>query len=126
MRGSDREVVLVLVDDGAGTVLEDWTEPQVAWTMARGYPGAFGRAVNSPWIWLGLTAPSSCPCRPPPRPLSRRGGPRRDRILGVSVAFFNDAQIDAPAPLAYPPLLYLLGRRGLPAARASPAPRHGR
>ena len=45
----------MLVDDGAGTVLEDWTEPQVTWTMARGYPGAFGRAVNSPWIWLGLT-----------------------------------------------------------------------
>ena len=22
--------------------------------MARGYPGAFGRSVNSPWIWVTL------------------------------------------------------------------------
>ena len=28
---------------------------KVAWTMARGYPGAFGRKVNSPWVWIPLT-----------------------------------------------------------------------
>jgi hypothetical protein len=110
-RGSDREVVQVIVDDGAGIVLEDWTGPQVAWTMARGYPGAFGRAVNSPWIWLGLTALFVLPFA------DRRRGRRLVAVdlaaiasLGISVAYFNDARIDVSAPLAYPPLIYLLGR----------------
>jgi len=127
-RGNDREVAQVLVDDGAGVVLEDWTEPQVAWTMARGYPGAFGRAVNSPWIWLGLTALFVLPFA------DRRRGRRLVAVdlaavasLGVSVAFFNDARIDVSAPLAYPPLLYLLARMlwlGLRRPRAGePAPR---
>ena len=30
--------------------------------------------------------------------------------LGVSLAWFNAARIDLSVPLAYPPLLYLLGR----------------
>ena len=110
-RGTDREVVQVLVDDAGGVVLEDWTGPQVVWTMARGYPGAFGRAVNSPWIWLGLTALFVLPFA------DARRGRRLVAVdlaaiasLGVSVAFFNDARIGVSVPLAYPPLLYLLGR----------------
>ena len=110
-RGTDREVVQVHVDDANGQVVEDWTGPQVAWTMARGYPGAFGRAVNSPWIWLGLTALFVLPF------VDRRRGRRLVAVdlaaiasLGVSVAFVNDARIGVSAPLAYPPLLYLLGR----------------
>jgi Glycosyltransferase family 87 len=110
-RGTDREVVQVHVDDAAGQVVEDWTGAQVAWTMARGYPGAFGRAVNSPWIWLGLTALFVLPF------VDRRRGRRLVAVdlaaiasLGVSVAFFNDARIGVSVPLAYPPLLYLLGR----------------
>ena len=39
--------------DGRGDSRQ-WTGFQVAWTMARGYPGAFGRKVNSPWVWLPL------------------------------------------------------------------------
>ncbi|MFO1310408.1 MAG: hypothetical protein U1F64_18455, partial [Burkholderiales bacterium] len=31
-----------------GRVTESWTGFQVAWTMARGYPGAFGQSVNNP------------------------------------------------------------------------------
>src|SRR5262249_45467706 len=53
--GGDRtEVAQVLVDDLSETVVEAWTGYQVPWTMARGYPGAFGRGVNSPWVWIPL------------------------------------------------------------------------
>ena len=43
----DRQVVQVQVDDRSGAVLEQWTGDQVAWTMARGYEGAFGRKINA-------------------------------------------------------------------------------
>jgi hypothetical protein len=79
--------------------------------MARGYPGAFGRKVNSPWVWIGLALLFVAPFVDPRRPL---------RVLhldlavlsafGVSVAFFNDANIDVSVPLVYPLLLYLVGR----------------
>src|SRR5690606_3375913 len=41
----DREVAQARVDDGSGAVLEAWTGHQVAWSMARGYEGAFGRKL---------------------------------------------------------------------------------
>ena len=41
------ELAQVYVDDASGKVTEAWTGFQVAWTMARGYPGAFGRRVNA-------------------------------------------------------------------------------
>ena len=44
----------MVVDDVGGDILESWSGHQVAWRMARGYPGAFGRAVNAPWVWLTL------------------------------------------------------------------------
>jgi hypothetical protein len=106
-----REVAQVIVDDATGRVLEAWTGPQVRWTMARGYPGAFGRAVNAPWLWLGLTVLFVAPF------VSLRRGHRLLAVdlaaiaaLGVSLAWFNAARIDLSVPLAYPPLLYLLGR----------------
>ena len=37
-------------------VTEAWTGPQVAWSMAHGGQGAFGRKINEPWIWLTLCA----------------------------------------------------------------------
>ena len=106
-----REVAQVIVGDASGRVLEAWTGPQVRWTMARGYSGAFGRAVNAPWLWLGLTVLFVAPF------VSLRRGRRLLAVdlaaiaaLGVSLAWFNAARIDLSAPLAYPPLLYLLGR----------------
>jgi hypothetical protein len=106
-----REVAQVIVSDATGRVLEAWTGPQVRWTMARGYSGAFGRAVNAPWLWLGLTTLFVAPF------VSLRRGRRLLAVdlaviaaLGVSVAWFNAARIDLSVPLAYPPLLYLLGR----------------
>jgi hypothetical protein len=46
--GAAGEIATGLVDDATGTVTEAWTGPQVAWKMARGYPGAFGGTkINS-------------------------------------------------------------------------------
>ena len=51
-----RELLQVYVDDLTGRVTEAWTGFQVAWTMARGYSGAFGRRVNALYVWLPLCA----------------------------------------------------------------------
>jgi hypothetical protein len=105
------EIAQVYVSDDTGRITEDWTGPQVAWTMARGYPGAFGRKVNSPWVWIGLTLLFVAPFIDVRRPLRLR---HLDLAVlmafGISVAFFNDANIDVSVPLVYPLLLYLLGR----------------
>jgi Glycosyltransferase family 87 len=106
-----KEIAQVIVDDPTGAVLEQWTGYKVAWTMARGYPGAFGRKVNSPWVWITLTLLFVIPFIDPRRPFRVR---HLDLLVlvafGVSVAFFNDANIDVSVPLVYPLLLYLLGR----------------
>ena len=53
--GPAGEVATGRVDDTTGAVTEAWTGPQVAWKMARGYPGAFGgREINSDPVWLGF------------------------------------------------------------------------
>jgi hypothetical protein len=108
---TNKEIAQVYVSDDTGRVTEDWTGPQVAWTMARGYPGAFGRKVNSPWVWIGLALMFVAPFVDPRRPLRVR---HLDLAVlsafGVSVAFFNDANIDVSVPLVYPLLLYLVGR----------------
>ena len=49
-----REVVQVSVDDRSGAILEQWSGHQVAWRMARGYSGAFGRKLNAPYVWIPL------------------------------------------------------------------------
>jgi hypothetical protein len=79
--------------------------------MARGYAGAFGRKVNSPWVWIPLMLLFVAPFVDPRRPLRIR---HLDLAVlmafSVSVAFFNDANIDVSVPLVYPLLAYLLGR----------------
>jgi hypothetical protein len=106
-----KEIAQVYVSDATGKVTEAWTGPQVAWTMARGYPGAFGRKVNSPFVWIALTLLFIAPFVDPRRLLRMR---HLDLAVlmafGISVAFFNDANIDVSVPLAYPLMLYLLGR----------------
>ena len=111
-RGTDtKEIAQIYVSDATGKVTEAWTGPQVAWTMARGYPGAFARKVNSPFVWIGLTLLFIAPFVDPRRLLRMR---HLDLAVlmafGISVAFFNDANIDVSVPLAYPLMLYLLGR----------------
>lgn len=107
----DRELVQVTIDDASGQVLEAWSGHQVAWTMARGYPGAFGRKVNSPWVWIPLTVLFVVPFLQPRR---WRRMLHLDLLVmaafGISVAYFNDAQIDVSVPFVYPLLVYLLAR----------------
>ena len=76
---------------GPGASSEVWTGPQVAWRMARGLPGEFGRAVNSPWIWIALCVAFVAPfARLPLRML------HLDLAVllafGVSYAFFGAAR----------------------------------
>ena len=52
----DEQVALVIVDPITGLVRESWTGYQVAWKMARGYPGAFGHKLNAPYVFLPLCA----------------------------------------------------------------------
>jgi hypothetical protein len=110
-RGGKKEIGQVIVDDTSGRVLEQWTGFQVAWTMARGYPGAFGRHVNALYVWLPLCVLFFAPFFDFRRPFSLL---HLDLLVllsfSVSLAFFNHAHIYASVPLAYPPLLYLLAR----------------
>jgi hypothetical protein len=110
-RGGKKEIGQVLIDDLSGRVLEQWTGFQVAWTMARGYKGAFGRHVNALYVWLPLCVLFLVPFVNFRRPFSLL---HLDLLVllsfSVSLAFFNNAHIYASVPLAYPPLLYLLAR----------------
>jgi hypothetical protein len=110
-RDGRTEIGQVIIDDRSGRVLEQWTGFQVAWTMARGYPGAFGRHVNALYVWLPLCVLFMAPFFDFRRPLSLL---HLDLLVllsfSVSLAFFNHAHIYASVPLAYPPLLYLLVR----------------
>jgi hypothetical protein len=105
------EIAQVAIDDVSGGVLEQWTGFQVAWTMARGYKGAFGRHVNALYIWLPLCLLFFAPFFDFRRPFRLL---HLDLLvllsLSVSLAFFNHAQIYKSVPLVYPPLVYLLLR----------------
>jgi hypothetical protein len=126
-KGGKKEIGLVIIADLDGRVLEQWTGFQVAWTMARGYPGAFGRHVNALYVWLPLCVLFFVPFFDFRRPFSLL---HLDLLallsFSVSLAFFNHAHIYASVPLAYPPLLYLLARmlallRRRSSARARPS-----
>ncbi len=104
-----KEIAQVQIDDRSGKLIEAWTGYQVPWSMARGYPGAFGRIVNAPWIWIPLALAFVAPfLRPPWRML------HLDLLVlsafSASTAFFNAARIDVSVPLVYPLLVYLLVR----------------
>jgi len=105
------ELVQVQVDDRSGAVLEQWSGAQVAWTMARGYPGAFGRKLNAPWVWIPLCALFLAPFVDVRRPFRLL---HLDLLVllafGASHYFFNRGEIGVSAPLVYPVLLYLLAR----------------
>ena len=108
---------------------EKWTGFQVAWTMARGYPGAFGRSANSPWIWVTLCVLFVLPFVDVRRPLCWLHADLLALVgFSVSLAFFNNARLDLSVPLTYPLLAYLLARllwiglRRVPAAGRAAAP----
>jgi hypothetical protein len=120
-----KEIVQVYISDATGQVLEVWTGFQVAWTMARGYRGAFGGHVSALYIWLPLCLLFFVPFLNWRRPFSLL---HLDLLVllsfSVSLAFFDHAHIYASVPLTYPPLLYLLGRM-LFVARPGRRPRYG-
>jgi hypothetical protein len=110
--GQAGEVASGKVDDTSGAVVEAWTGPQVAWKMARGYDGAFGgRQINSAPVWLGFCLLFLLGLGDLRRPLSLRNLDLLALLsFSVSLWFFNRGEIFTSVPLAYPPLLYLLGR----------------
>ena len=104
-----RELALVAVDDETGRVVEAWTGPQVAWPMARGYPGAFGGAANGPLIWVALSLLFALP-------FLRRPFGWIHVDIGVLLAFslsfaaFKAARLEVAVLTAAALLVYLLGR----------------
>jgi Glycosyltransferase family 87 len=118
-----KEIGQVTIDDASHAVVEAWTGYQVPWAMARGYPGEFGRIVNSVWIWIPLSILFVVPFVDPRRWRSWR---HLDLIalssFSVSLAFFNHANIGMSVPLAYPALVYLLVRMLAIALGRGPAP----
>ncbi len=125
--GKAGQIVLGKVDDSSGAVVEAWTGPQVAWTMARGGAGAFGgKTINNPWVWLTFCALFLLGLADLRRVLSLRNLDLLALLsFTVSLRFFNEGEIFWSAPLAYPPLLYLLGRC-VWIARSDRAPRSSR
>ncbi len=114
------ELAQVYVDDATAKVTQAWTGFQVAWSMARGYPGAFGRSVNALYVWIPMCVLFVAPFLPWRRP-------RRLTLLhldllmllgfSISLALFNNSDIGVSVPLVYPFLLYLLARTLLLAFR---------
>jgi hypothetical protein len=117
-----KEIIQVYVSDGTGKVTQVWTGFQVAWTMARGYPGAFGRRVNALYVWLPMCLVFVLPFLPWPRRKDGRwvrgkGGWSLLHLdlavllgFSISLALFNHAQIGLSVPLVFLFLLYLLVR----------------
>ena len=112
-----KEMIQVYVDDATAKVTQVWTGYQVAWTMARGYPGAFGRNVNSLYVWLPMCVLFVLPFLP---------WRRRPTLLhldllvllgfSISLALFNRADLGMSVPLIYPFMGYRLVRMLLRAA----------
>jgi hypothetical protein len=128
-----KEIGLLIIDDYTGHVIEQWTGFQIAWSMARGYPGAFGRHVNALYIWIPLCVLFFLPFFDWRKPLRLL---HLDLLVllsfSVSLAFFNHGRIYASTPLVYPPLVYLLvrmllvARVGRRSARSSERPKSPR
>ena len=97
------EMLQLYVDDGTDQVTQVWTGFQVAWTMARGYPGAFGKKINSLYIWIPLCLAFFLPFFPWRR---RPTLWHLDLLVllgfSISLAFFNNANIGLSAPLVDP------------------------
>ena len=112
--GEAGQIALGKVDDGTGEVAEAWTGPQVAWKMARGYRGAFGgRTINTAWVWIALSAAFLLGLANLRRPLSLRNLDLLALLAFTpSLYAFNRGEILWSAPLAVPPLLYVIVRLG--------------
>jgi hypothetical protein len=105
------EVAQVIVDGESGVVDEAWRDHQVETKLARGYEDAVAQKVNSPWIWISLSLLFVAPFFDPRRPLRLV---HLDLLallgLGLSLFFFNRAEITESVALTYPVLGYFLVR----------------
>jgi hypothetical protein len=120
-----RELAQVILDGTSGAVDEAWRDYQVETELARGYEGAIAQKVNAPYVWLVLCVLFVAPFFDPRRALRLL---HLDLVvligLGLSLYFFNRAEITASVALTYPVLGYFLARMlaaGLwPRLRAGP------
>jgi hypothetical protein len=105
------EVAQVVIDERSPTQTQVWTGPQVAWEMARGLPGAFGRKINASYVWIPLMVAFFLPFFDWRRPLRLL---HLDLLVllafSVSQLYFNRGEISTSVPLVYPVLAYLLVR----------------
>jgi hypothetical protein len=110
--GKAGEIAEGRVDDASGVVTEAWTGPQVAWSMGRGSPGAFGgREINKPWIWGAFCLAFLIGLADLRRPLSMRN---LDLVMllspTASLWYFNHGDIFTAVPLFYPALAWVVVR----------------
>ena len=106
-----KPVGLTFVDARSGKVTQAWTGAQVIWPMARGYSGQFGHILNAPYVWIPLALIFFFGL------FDLRRWRRLAHLdllfllsFGISQIYFNNAEIGVSAPIAYIPLVYLLGR----------------
>ena len=105
------ELVAYAIVDGDGHVDEAWRDFQVSTPLARGYQDSIAQKVNAPYVWLALCLLFVAPFFDPRRLLRLV---HLDLLvilgLGVSLFFYNRAEITASVGLTYPVLGYLLLR----------------
>jgi Glycosyltransferase family 87 len=122
--GKETVVAQVMISDETGKITEQRAGPQVAWMMARGYDGAFGRAINRPAIWIALCTVFFLALISIRRLMSWR---TLDLLVllsfSVSLIWFNRGEIFTSVPLAYPPMIYLMARLGWIGLRRTRPPR---
>ncbi len=107
----DAEVARVILDAHSGEVDEALRDFQVETPLARGYEGAVAQNVNSPWVWIALCLLFVAPFFDPRRPFRLLHVDLLVLLgLGISLAFFNQAEITASVALTYPVLGYFLVR----------------
>lgn len=121
--GEQTEVAQVHVADSNGEVLEAWRDHQVETKLARGYDGAVGRAINSPWIWVPLCILFVLPFVDRRRPLRLLHLDLAAIVaLSISLLYFNRGEIEVSVPLTYPILGYLFLRFLIAGLRPREAP----
>ena len=104
-------VAFAVIDGSSGAVDEAWRDYQVDTPLARGYEGAVAQTVNAPYVWIPLSVLFLLAFFDPRRPLRLLHLDLLVLIgLGVSLLYFNRAEITASVLLTYPVLGYFLIR----------------
>ena len=117
----ETSVADIHIDGVTGEVIENWTGPQAAMLLARGYSPSVGGALNRWYVWLPLALLFLLPFVDPRRPFRLL---HLDLLVllafGVSEYFFNKGNVSVSVPLVYPLLVYLLIRLALAGFRPRP------